>query len=253
MNKEQLLCLAVEQGQIPRYLYKYCTVKNALEVLKKHSVWFATNDQFNDPFDCAMQISSQYSALDWRNYLTSQGVDANLRDKIINDMMVNATAGVNIIRESVEEIKKNIGILCLSDRCDNLSLWAYYADKHQGVCLEFDILADPSLFSVPKKVSYDESFPVINYLQNNGDVVEALSHKSKDWLIEGEYRIIKHNVTGLVKMKPEALTKVILGLRCSDVDTNNISQALSSNIYPNVRLCRAIKNDFEYKLSIVPL
>ena len=63
LSPEQLLQVAVELGQTPRYLYKYCTVDSALRILENHSVWFATFDQFNDPFDCAMQINEQYTMI----------------------------------------------------------------------------------------------------------------------------------------------------------------------------------------------
>ena len=250
LSPEQLLQVAVELGQTPRYLYKYCTVDSALEFLGNHSVWFATFDQFNDPFDCAMQISEQYTKDDWENLLTSQGVDTETKNKIINDVMANPSEGARIIRESIEEIKKQIGILCLSDRYDNLSLWAYYADQHRGVCLEFDMLADLETFSMPKKVSYDDTFPMINYLQDKDGVMDALFHKSKDWQVEGEYRIIKYMKTGLKEIRPEALTKVILGLRCDNVDKEKIVKHLNPKIYTQTQLFRAMKSEHEYKIGI---
>lgn len=250
LSPEQLLQIAVEVGEVPRYLYKYCTVDSALEFLGNHSVWFATFDQFNDPFDCAMQISEQYTKDDWENLLTSQGVDTETKNKIINDVMANPSEGARIIRESIEGIKKQIGILCLSDRYDNLSLWAYYANQHRGVCLEFDMLADLETFSMPKKVSYDNTFPMINYLHDQGSVVDALFHKSKDWQVEGEYRIIKHKRTGLREIKPEALTKVILGLRCDNAAKENIVKLLDPKIYAQTQLFRAIKSEHEYKIGI---
>jgi len=248
LKNEELVRLAVEQGQIPRYLYKYCTFDIALKIVGNHSVHFSTYDLFNDPFDCAMRIDPNFSKDDWETYLRTQGVDSAGIEGIVKDLAEHPEKGAEIIRKSIEDTKKNIGILCLSDRPDNLLLWAHYADQHHGVCLEFDVLADSAAFCIPKKVSYDDAFPVINYLRDQSSVVDALSHKSKDWQVEGEYRVIKHNVTGLQDVKPEALSKVILGMKCDDNNIDTMLQALKRNNYPNTQLCQAHRSDKEYKV-----
>lgn len=250
LSQEQLLQIAVEVGQVPRYLYKYCTLGTCLKILENHSVWFATFDQFNDPFDCAMQISEQYTKEDWQRYLNSLGVEFLLRNDIVEDVMANHDVALKMLKESIEGIKSQVGILCLSDRNDNLSLWAHYADNHRGVCLEFDLLADPETFSMPKKVSYDDAFPMINYLQDPSKVMDALFHKSKDWQVEGEYRIIKFKQTGLKKIRPESLTKVILGLRCDKTNTKKIVNLLDSKTYTHTQLFKTVKSDHEYKFGI---
>lgn len=253
LSKEDLVRLAVEQGQIPRYLYKYCTFDTASKVVENYSVFFATYDLFNDPFDCAMLVDPNCSKADWETYLRLQGVDSAMVNSIVDDMMSHPEKGTEIIRDSIEKVKKNIGILCLSDRPDNLLLWAHYADQHHGVCLEFDVLADPAAFCIPKKVSYDDAFPVINYLRDQSSVVDALGHKSKDWQVEGEYRVIRHDVTGLQKFNPKALTKVILGLKCDEPRENIIRKLLTSDFYPVTQLCKAMKSNTDYRIFITKL
>ena len=253
LSNEDLVRLAVERGQIPRFLYKYCSLQRALEIIGNQSVYFATYDLFNDPFDCAMLVDPNCSKADWESYLRLQGVDSAMVNSIVDDMMSHPEKGTEIIRDSIEKVKKNIGVLCLSDRPNNLLLWAHYADQHHGVCLEFDVLADPPLFCIPKKVLYDDTFPTINYLRNPSSVVEALCHKSKDWQVEGEYRVIKHNVTGLQAVKPEALSKVILGMKCDDNNIDTMLQALKRDIYPNTQLCQATISNTDYRILITKL
>lgn len=253
LKNEELVRLAVEQGQIPRYLYKYCTFDIALKIVGNHSVHFSTYDLFNDPFDCAMLVDPNCSKADWETYLRLQGVDSAMVNSIVDDMMIHPEKGTEIIRDSIEKVKKNIGILCLSDRPNNLLLWAHYADQHHGVCLEFDVLADPTLFCIPKKVLYDDNFPTINYFRDPSAVVESLSHKSKDWQVEGEYRVIRHDVTGLQKFNPKALTKVILGLKCDEPRGNIIRKLLTSDFYPVTQLCKAMKSNTDYRILITKL
>lgn len=35
-----------------------------------------------------------------------------------------------------------IGFICLSEECTSSTMWAHYADKHRGVCLEFDFMIE---------------------------------------------------------------------------------------------------------------
>lgn len=43
---------------IPQKLYKYYTVNDNLhKVISKHSCWFSKPADFNDPFDCNIDIS----------------------------------------------------------------------------------------------------------------------------------------------------------------------------------------------------
>src|SRR5687768_11905572 len=49
-------------------------------------------------------------------------------------------------RAAVRQLRKDtnatLGALCFSQGCDNPVLWSHYADKHQGICLGFDIHDD---------------------------------------------------------------------------------------------------------------
>ncbi|MDO4221673.1 MAG: DUF2971 domain-containing protein [Akkermansia sp.] len=66
-----------------------------------------------------------------------------------------------------------VGMICLSEECTSTTMWAHYADKHQGVCLEF------SFNKAKRKIKYDTS-------DNEGD-----SQASKVAIIEVKRPYVK--------------------------------------------------------------
>ena len=94
-------------------------------------------------------------------------------------------------RKALNELKKqnseNYGILCFSTTWRNPLLWAHYADKHKGVCLEFE---------VP-----DEGSAKIEYVKNRLKCPKRLDELTQEfmkkllltkfvhWAYEEEYRL----------------------------------------------------------------
>ena len=48
-------------------------------------------------------------------------------------------------------------IYCLASDADNTLMWSHYAEKHSGICLEFDV--DNDLFRKAKQVVYASTYP----------------------------------------------------------------------------------------------
>ena len=65
---------AIEHGQMPRYLYKYWSTSSVIRFLGNHKIMFSQYTDFNDPFECAANIDANNSAIEWADYLASQGV-----------------------------------------------------------------------------------------------------------------------------------------------------------------------------------
>jgi len=68
-------------------------------------------------------------------------------------------------------------------------MWAHYANKHRGICLEFN--ANDELFCQAIKISYAEDYPIYDLTDEtvNGNLM-PLTSKSKAWEYEDEYRLI---------------------------------------------------------------
>ncbi len=88
-------------------------------------------------------------------------------------------------------ISKKWGILCFSDDWKEPILWSYYAKKHKGVAIDFNILQD-------KVIKVDYTFDPKRQkiaLTNNKDKDEKLfldlaKIKYKKWEYENEFRIL---------------------------------------------------------------
>lgn len=88
------------------------------------------------------------------------------------------------------EAGKRLGLICFSDNWQSPVMWAHYAEKHNGVCLGFDI--------------HDEFLAPVRYLKNrallkgnkeipikNDDFIsQILHHKAQEWRYERELRAI---------------------------------------------------------------
>ncbi|ASJ22779.1 hypothetical protein BHAMNSH16_06275 [Brachyspira hampsonii] len=88
-------------------------------------------------------------------------------------------------------------------------MWSHYADKHQGICIEYDITSIHNRENlILKKVNYEASLTTnnINYYtdtmgklfnnvktsdnRNIDYIIDTFTVKSKEWEYEDEYRIL---------------------------------------------------------------
>ena len=214
-TKEAFLRIALKEKSIPQTLYKYCSAERALQILNNHSVMFSSHHEFNDPFDCAVDIDGHNTFEEWKQYLQNQGlpdIDAGI---LAHEIMSDEARASSTIRESYYKALSQMGILCLTVRNDNLLMWAHYCNNHQGVCVRFDISKDLSTFCFPKRVYYSDDYIRLNYLRsyldNDLNTHIAIWHKSSDWAYEEEYRVVIPNFHGLKLFEKEALTGIIFG------------------------------------------
>lgn len=133
------------------------------------------------------------------------------------------------VRKAVKDFKtqcnKTTGLLCFSQDWTKPILWSYYADKHKGVCLGFDLKSE-----LVRDVMYQEDREMVDFdTESDSFVVDdklkdrLLLTKSIHWKPEDEVRII----VDLSKAKRDGqlyfsrfdsdmmLTRVILGPNCA--------------------------------------
>lgn len=74
MSMSELLKLAIAQGKMPRYLYKYTTTENAIRAIENGTVYFAQFSQFNDEYEGYAKLDTSFSSRDWANFLVQNGI-----------------------------------------------------------------------------------------------------------------------------------------------------------------------------------
>lgn len=92
---------------------------------------------------------------------------------------------------------KTKGVICFSDNMRSPLMWAHYAEKHNGMCLGFEIPAKPEDFdnSIIRPMNYEAKrlkFELTQFQaseENRLSFIRALLHtKAADWSYEREYR-----------------------------------------------------------------
>lgn len=95
-----------------------------------------------------------------------------------------------------EAWNKHIGVLCLSEKNDDLLMWAHYADSHKGFVVEFDSesdffdrrLSENDSLRALRKVIYSSKRPAITLSQPKEE--DFFLTKSDHWEYEAEWRMM---------------------------------------------------------------
>lgn len=121
---------------------------------------------------------------------------------------------VDLIKQ-LRDKKTNIRICSLTNDYKHSLLWTHYADSHRGCCIEVDIKRN-----IAKKINYVDSLPLIFNLVTPKDV---LSHKSKIWEYENEYRVFSEKIYVDVEVR-----RIIFGNRVKKSDYEFFKLLISS-------------------------
>jgi hypothetical protein len=113
-------------------------------------------------------------------------------------------------------------VYSMSKHWDNLSMWHWYASKHQGYCLQFR--NTPGFGSV-REVVYDSSY-VLDATDLNHATPNWFFYKSPDWSNEEEVRLVLPKALGgpVLPFHPQLLHRVILGKDMSPENVQTVAQ-----------------------------
>lgn len=242
--------------------------KYSLDILKKDVLWVSSANNFNDPYDCFHTLSLyKLIAGRWLNdkeklkkftiekckVLTQSEVEKpnsieelgklilskdkdippERHDEIIKDMK---DAGNEIfkdyhINKFRDIVQKNMAICSLSEKNSSIVMWRYYANNHNGFCLEYGLddmkKFNHKLITPLYPVIYTENLlDGTQYFmdENNSNLpyfnVICAIHKSKEWSYEQEWRIVlpigeKNSNFPLKMPKPKA---IYIGSETSEED-----------------------------------
>ena len=141
-------------------------------------------------------------------------------------------------------IDKNMRVGCLTTSKDDIRMWSYYANGHQGICIEYDysqVTFSPKT-TFPLPVIYSERRPTMpwrsvinntedNHNQDNRELAIGLLHKGQSWQDEKEWRIIIDSKQSQnFKMPP--IKCIYLGAKIPDVEKALICQIAKDKNIP---------------------
>lgn len=176
---------------------------------------------------------------------------------------------MNTLNEKFMDV---VRVLCLSEKNDNLLMWAHYGASHTGFVIEFDSehsyfnqrRSRSDEFGFLRKVEYREHIETINPL---GEL--EMGHflaKSKDWEYESEWRMFQPDnaatkkinnesfICDLYKFPCDSVKNIILGCRASPDFEKQVSDLLvSKKEYSHVGLFKCVRSNEKYELLIEPV
>lgn len=261
-------------------IYKYYSGnKYSVENFAKQELWFSKPTEFNDPFDCNMDIIDEFT--DFKDSMSKKSPD---------------------LIKNFQEAARNFGICCFSEEEDNMHLWALYANSFKGFVLCFDEVSFDEYFTdlfsakcILEPVNYREdplnldtgcideiqfdtdgsengvlSKPVNSYLYDIKSFDTLLAYlikqkRSDIWSIEKERRLIighlartqgakrfEYPLGFSVPWKPNSLKKIILGHRMASKDLIIIKDIVNK-IDPKLEIMQTELNFTKWKIACNPL
>lgn len=142
----------------------------------------------------------------------------------------------NMVKQMHSQLGEVIGITCFSETPNNMLMWSHYANRHTGICVEYDFsrLFSTAADTLLLPVTYDQKRPLFPLDQmvvgSDGKIrssqplpadalvtiIKALTIKSDVWSYEREWRHImftKSAPNRLVKLP--IISKIIMGMNIS--------------------------------------
>jgi hypothetical protein len=201
--KRRLRCPACGTIGIEK-LYRYVNYDDrTIAILRDKQIYFPAARKLNDPFEFQFHLKTS---------------------------MIH---GIAINRASLEDAKaqmKNYGVLAFSELNDNILMWSHYADKHRGICIEFERTDTNELGNWDHclPVLYQQELPSFDppELEDSKAVTQALSTKGAYWEYEQEWRILTYESNKYFPL-PGNITSVIFGLDMPQKDRDAIVSLLS--------------------------
>ena len=259
---------------IPKKLFKYTNVHRAKDLLYDNIMYLPEISELNDPYEGELLYDDELLENAYFKHKKEEfdkdvlGDISYLSD--VDQKKLLETREILLKRQSkvyIDELKKymhdGIYFICLSSSNKINSLWAHYANNHDGICIEYDmndygdknylknlcfrveyVKKSDSTRDIKKHIEYD------TYSRNL--MLKPFLKKSEEWGYEKEWRIILTDdiIVQYSKFypykpyieffKPSA---VYMGLSISDKNEDLVRQICEIN---EIQLYKARKSNRSY-------
>jgi len=263
--------------------YKYLSPEASKAALENRSLKWSTPKMFNDPFDFPIAMDFSFSGEDLAKALMDElvrlsygpeepvGVPNNpfitlsmisrhnprnppkekFREFMASandEMLKRFNSDQKSRRQSLNKFRNKFAVLCLSEKYDDLLMWAHYTKNHTGSVLKLRCLPELDRpICVAKQVNYVSTYPLIANLEDyvkhlTGQVVldydtlfETFAYtKSKHWNYEAEWRCVSelHNQErgfDYDPIIPDELEAVYIGHSAEEKYKNSLKDIIHNN------------------------
>ncbi len=166
--------IAFKEQHLPKRIYKYRSDNEyARNNLKSDTIWLASPDSYNDPYDCLLRFSAPSMASAFEKGLIDPfvtGLELQISMEKVKEAKESATPLETLLKnvtgigkaganpKATAEYLSKIGhhfiemavnflqivrailkICSFSQVADSIIMWSHYANHHQGFCIEYDL------------------------------------------------------------------------------------------------------------------
>lgn len=239
--------------------------KRYMEIILKKNIEFYKNNISVDFFNNTL---CRY--ISWYNDEMFQNVFDNLRNEEIilkspfsfNDPIDPPTKLLDK-DDILYKITDNFRMTCLTTEPYNILMWSHYANKHEGICVEYDIskLSNIERGYILRKIEYntdltfdyniesDNLFNIKNDLQyhtmDSKYPIDIFFIKHKTWQYENEYRLITYKGNNEKIELP--IKHIYLGKNIKDIYQKTIEELANEKNIPLSKM--KCKKDNLFKLE----
>jgi len=247
----------------PKRLFKYASSDIAKIILRTSCIKFSPPNDFNDPFDCDIDLVDFH-------FPSDQQLDKEVAYEIevlkkqfknwpgFSDKSKDKSFWERGYKESQIGKIKSCGISCFSLVNNAVLMWSHYAEKHFGICLEFDNTISPRFENLSDETDISEGivgyskYERINYMSTERKyaIFKIFLSKSGSWSHENEYRMILLNDKPQIqKFKHQFLKAIYFGLRTSDREQNEIISMCTILGFVDIGFFKCTKSDLSIRFS----
>lgn len=168
------------------------------------------------------------------NYFCEKWNLQNFSQRMIDKLTQNYSGYVKMQDHGIK-------VSCFSERNDSILMWAYYANSHKGICVEYDF-SDKEIKQKVGCVAYEKKR---NFNSNNWYKL-----KSNCWRHEKEWR--------MAQIPPLLDTKIIVknvyfGVNYDYANDEYYHQIVKCAKYRGIGMYRAVQSQNNYEIDFIPL
>ncbi len=253
---------------VPNVLYKYRDWSNSFHrrLLYNQELYFASVNQFNDPFDGTIpfrydnreltddNIFLKYYSITKREYpeWTDEQIHQHCFEYQSRGYFKDEKYVEDFHNDTLKEINEKFGIVCLCKRRDNFLLWSHYANSHSGFCIGFDkTLLFEDAQSQFAHIQYQEDLPTFKLFETVTDYfTKLIGIKSKIWEYEEEYRLSRINFARQnAILRKETIVEILFGCKMNQNEKFALLDFILQE-YPHTEVfdSKLSKNKFEIEI-----
>ena len=250
--------------KLPQSLYHYRgystpnDITNLKDILINSRLFLRAPSDFNDPFDCKFNYSGVSDQPMLYEHIIRGGRHLGYSHREIRKVRNYMNpSGLEQIKRFAKDIMESLfnksGIFCFTEDYKNVLMWSHYAEKHTGVCIEFDTTAAYKILPIAHPVDYHGELPLLSFPEEDPrKIIAPIFRKAKHWEYEKEWRLAIPDLSHqYVDFAPDSIRSLIYGCRSDEVTRSvieNILETRKNAGLPAVRTRRLAQDRHGYAL-----